>query len=165
MSLSTVFVDTDVLLCAVDDADPARRDQCRAWLAACWTRRCGRVSVQVLSEFYRRARRHFPTAIAAGDARAEVRRYQHWKPWQTDHATVETAWAIESRYEINYWDALVVAAAQHQGCRFLVSTTLPHGLQIDSVRVIDPRHQGPELLDGPVPAAAEPGRAAPRLSR
>ena len=44
--------------------------------------------------------------------RAEVRRYQHWNPWSTDHQTVETAWAVESRYGLNYWDALMVSAAR-----------------------------------------------------
>ena len=67
-----VFVDTGVLLHAVDDHDGDRRDRARAWLSSCWTARCGRTSVQVLSEFYADARRHFPTAISAGDASGDM---------------------------------------------------------------------------------------------
>ncbi|MEQ1804279.1 MAG: hypothetical protein ABL900_02795 [Burkholderiaceae bacterium] len=52
-----------------------------------------------MSEFYSNTRRKFTNAIAAGDARAEMRRYQQWQPWATDHATVETAWAIESCFD------------------------------------------------------------------
>jgi len=142
------FLDTPVLLHCVDDRDPARRDRAQAWVRACWTRRCGRTSAQVLDEFYARARQHFPTAISAGDARAIVRRYQHWKPWQGDQATVETAWAVESRYGFGYWDSLVIAAAQQQRCRYLLSDDLPHGQLVDSVLLLNPFEVGPEVLDG-----------------
>ena len=142
-----VFLDTNVLLCAVDEKDVARRDRARQWLTACWQRRCGRLSTQVLNEFYANARKKFETAISAGDARAEVRRYQNWKPWVIDHPTVETAWAVESRYGLNYWDALIVASAQHQGCTVLLSEDLQHDQQIDSVRIVNPFLVGPELLD------------------
>ena len=145
------FLDTNVLLYCVDDRVPARRDRAQQWVTACWTRRCGRTSAQVLEEFYANARRRFPTAISAGDARAVVRRYQHWNPWQNDPATLETAWAIESRYGFGWWDALVVAAAQQQGCRYVVSEALQHGLQVDSVQILNPFEIGPDVLDGEPP--------------
>lgn len=144
-----VFVDTNVLLYAFDDKDAAKRDRSRDWLSACWQRRCGRLSTQVLNEFYANARRKFSSAISAGDARAEVRRYQHWRPWAIDHPTIESAWAVESRYGLNYWDALMVAAALQQGCTLLLTEDLQHDLLIDGVRILNPFLVGPELLDAP----------------
>ena len=149
--LALTFLDTDVLLHSVDDRVPAKRDRARQWVTACWTRRCGRTSAQVLEEFYANARTKFPTAISAGDARAIVRRYQLWSPWQNDSATLETAWAIESRYGFGWWDALLVAAAQQQGCRYVVSASLQHGLQVDSVQILNPFEIGPDVLDGDPP--------------
>jgi len=146
---STVFVDTNVLLYSEDAADPAKLNQARAWLNVLWERHLGRLSTQVLNEFYANATRKLRPPMASGDARAEVRRYQHWKPWQIDHQTVETAWAIESRYRFSYWDALIVASAQHQGCRFLLSEDLQHGQQIDSVQILNPFQVGPDVLDEP----------------
>lgn len=142
-----VFVDTNVLLYGVDDRDTVKRDRARAWLAACWSRRCGRLSTQVLHEFYWNARQKFPSQLARGDARAEVRRYQQWQPWMVDHATVESAWAVESRSGLGYWDALMVAAAQHMGCTLLLSEDLQHDQRIDSVRIVNPFEIGPSLLD------------------
>lgn len=144
-----VFVDAPVLVQAADDHDPARRDQARAWLSACWQRRCGRLSTQVLSEYYTVIRRKFPTAVARGDARAEIRRLQAWKPWQIDHATMESAWAVEARHHQPYWDALLVAAAQQQGCTLLLTDGLPHDQPIDGVRIVNPFILGPEILDSP----------------
>jgi len=160
-ALIPTFLDTGVLLHCVDDRLPQRRDQAQAWVRACWTRRCGRTSAQVLNEFYANARRKFATAISAGDARAFVRRYQHWSPWQNDQATVETAWAIESRYGFSYWDALVVAAAQQQGCRYLISADMQHGQQVDSVQILNPFEIGPEVLDGEPPAPTSIARVQP----
>jgi predicted nucleic acid-binding protein len=146
-----VFVDTNVLLYAFDEADPVKRDLSRAWLAACWRGRCGRLSTQVLNEFYSNARKKFAAAISAGDARSEVRRYQQWKPWLIDQPTVETAWAVESRCGINYWDALLVAAAQHLGCTLLLTEDLQHDQRIDRLRIVNPFVVGPELLEAPAP--------------
>ena len=147
----TVFVDAAVLLHAVDDRDLAKRDQARRWLAACWERRCGRLSHQVLNEFYLQARQKFPSTVSAGDARAEVRRYQNWRPWVTDQPTVEAAWAIEARYQLGFWEALIVSSAQQQGCDSLLTDALPHGQQIDGVHILNPFILGPETLALPAP--------------
>jgi len=147
-----VFIDTTVLLYGVDDRDLAKRDRARAWLAACWERRCGHISTQVLGEFYANARRKFSGALTQGEARALVRRYQNWNPWLIDQPTVESAWATESRYQVSYWDALMVAAARHQGCTLLLTEDLQHGQQLEGIRIVNPFIEGPEILD----TASEP---------
>jgi predicted nucleic acid-binding protein len=144
-----VFVDTNVLLYGVDDRDETKRDRAREWLAACWSRRCGRLSTQVMHEFYSNARKKFQSQISGGDARALVRRYQLWQPWLVDHATVESAWAVESRYQLSYWDALMVAAAHHMGCSLLLTEDLQHDSTIDKLRVVNPFLAAPDILDTP----------------
>ena len=141
---ATVFVDTNVLLYCFDARNAGKRTRAQAWVAMCWKQQCGRISTQVLNEFYSNARKKFSSAITAGDARAEVRRYQHWQPWAIDHATVESAWAIESRYDINYWDALILASAQQQGCGHLLSEDLQHGQDVDGVRIVNPFETTPQ---------------------
>ena len=147
--MTAVFVDANVLLYAFDEKDLGKQQRARDWLTVCWERRCGRLSTQVLNEFYANARRRFASALSAGDARAEVRRYQLWKPWLIDQATLETAWAAESRYGLNYWDALMVAAAQHLGCTVLLTEDLQHGQQIDRLRILNPFIASPRTLDEP----------------
>jgi predicted nucleic acid-binding protein len=133
-----VFVDTSVLLFSEDGARPAERERVLAWLRELWATRLGRVSVQVLSDFYLLATRQVSPPMPQGDVRAEVRRYQHWQPWQADQATVESAWSLESRFGLPFADALVVASAKAQGCTRLLSLALPHEAQYDSVQVLNP---------------------------
>ena len=145
--MTAVFVDTNVLLYSEDGADRAKQARAIAWLRALWTKRCGRVSTQVLNEFYATATKKLQPAMPAGDARAEVRRYQRWQPWVLDHATVETAWAVESRFGFSYWDSLIVAAAKAQGCRYLLTEDLQHEQTVDSVQILNPFLVGPDVLD------------------
>ena len=139
-----VFVDTNVLLAADDAHDGTRQARAREWLQALWQRRAGRVSTQVLNAYYVSATQHF--GMPQGDARAKLRRYQLWQPWQIDHQTVETAWGVEARFNLPYWDALIVAAAAQSGCSHLVSLDLQHGQQMDGVTVLSPLEATPAEL-------------------
>ena len=145
--MSAVFVDTNVLIYSEDGASAEKQTRANAWLAVLWQRRLGRVSTQVLNEFYVNVTRKAKPPMPSGDARAEVRRYQRWQPWGIDHATVESAWSVESRFGFGYWDAMIIAAAQAQGCRFLLSEDMQHGQQVDSVQILNPFLVGPEILD------------------
>lgn len=148
---STVFVDTNVLVYAEDRAHADKHRAARQWLRELWVRRLGRLSTQVLNEFYVTVTRKLAPSMPAGDARAEVRRFQHWQPWLVDHATIEAAWAVETRFGLHFWDALMVASAQQQGCRWLLTEDLQHDQRFDTVRVINPFIAGPELLDAAAP--------------
>ena len=145
--MSLVFVDTNVLIYGLDDKELAKRDRARVWLEACWRKQCGRLSTQVLNEFHVNVRRKFHGVLSQEGARAEVRRYQAWRPWTVDQQTVESAWEVESRFGFNYWDALMVAAAQQQGCAIFLSEDLQHDQQLGKVRVLNPFLTGPEVLD------------------
>ncbi|WP_195794214.1 PIN domain-containing protein [Roseateles sp. DAIF2] len=142
--MTLVFVDTSVLILSEDGADAEARVRVLAWLMQLWQQRAGRVSTQVLNDFYRLVTTRIQPAMPNGDARAEVRRYQRWNPWAIDHATVESAWSIESRFGLAYADALIVAAAKAQGCERLLSLELPHEQQYDSVRILNPLLTSPD---------------------
>lgn len=145
--MTAVFVDTNVLLYGEDGADPVKQARALDWLRALWLRRLGHLSTQVLNEFYNNATRKLKPPMPQGEARAEVRRYQRWQPWLLDHATVETAWAVQSRFGIGYWDALIVAAAQAQGCRYLLTEDMQHLQVMDRVQILNPFLVGPDVLD------------------
>jgi predicted nucleic acid-binding protein len=142
----SVFVDTNVLIYSEDGRDPAKQDAALQWLDALWQRQCGRLSTQTLTEFYVNATRKIRPGLAPGEARAKIRRFAAWQPWQVDATTMESAWAVESRFGLHFWDSLVVASAQHLGCRYLLSEDLAHGQHYGSVQVISPFRSSVELL-------------------
>jgi predicted nucleic acid-binding protein len=144
---STVFVDTNVLLYSRDLRVPEKQKQAHHWLAQLWERRRGRVSVQVLQEFYANATRKLMPALTEDEARIEARRFFQWHPWATDTVSVELAWDAQRRWQISWWDALIVVAAHQQGCRYLLTEDMQHGQVLDGLQVVNPFTLGPELLD------------------
>lgn len=140
-----VFVDTNVLLYAVDTADAEKQAAAAAWRAMLWRSRRGRISYQVLQEFYVQAVRKDPERAEA--ARAEVRDLFAWDPVVVDAATVETAWSLQGRFSLTFWDALIVAASLTAGCKHLLTEDLGHGQDLDGVVVVNPFRLAPSELD------------------
>src|SRR5258708_6810903 len=129
-----VFVDSNVFLYAMDEADPKKQQAARDWRAELWKNRLGRISFQVLSEFYVNALRKRPGA--RDEARAEVRDLLAWNPLTTDVALLEQGWKIQDRYQLSHWDALIVAAAKASSCGYLLTEVLQTGQKGDGIVVL-----------------------------
>jgi predicted nucleic acid-binding protein len=141
---SPVFVDSNVFLYAVDEADPNKQQIARKWREELWKSRRGRVSFQVLGEFYVNAVRKRPATRE--EAWAEVRDLLAWNPVVTDAALLERGWKLQERYQLSYWDALIVAAANAASCRYLLTEDLQAGQQLDGVEVVNPFVRSPESV-------------------
>ena len=136
-----VFVDSNIFLYAVDVADPHKQQIARDWRAELWKSRLGRVSFQVLNEFYINAVRLKPSR--RDEARAEVRDLLAWNPVIVDAAVIELGWKLQDRYRISFWDSLIVSAAKTASCAFLLTEDLQDGQKFDGVEVVNPFLRGP----------------------
>lgn len=141
-----VFVDTNVFLYTVDERDLPKQARAREWVRWCWLNAAGRISSQVLNEFYNNAITQFRSVMPVQQARAQVRNLRQWQPPHLDTFTIDGAWALQDRHALGYWEALIVASAQQQGCRYLLSEDLPHQQRFESVQVINPFRVRPDEL-------------------
>lgn len=141
-----VFVDSNVLIYAVDSAHPAKQEAAQRWRAFLWKSGRGRVSFQVIHEFYVNALRIRPGAIAK--ARDEIRDLMDWKPVAMGAAVLQLGWKIQDRYRLSFWDALVVAAAKYAACRYLLTEDLQAKRDLDGVLVVNPFLTEPATLVG-----------------
>ncbi len=141
---SPVFVDSNVFLYALDDADKRKQQAAREWRAELWKSRRGRVSFQVLGEIYVNALRKWPAARE--EARAEIRDLLAWNPVITDAGLLERGWKLQDRYQLSYWDALIVAAAKAASCHYLLTEDLQAGQKLDGIEVLNPFLRGPESV-------------------
>jgi predicted nucleic acid-binding protein len=165
---ATVFVDTNVFLYARDASQPTRQPVAAVWLAQLWRERTGRTSIQVLSEYYVNATRKLRPGLPADEAWDDVRALMAWRPQPLDATVIETGRDLERRYRLSWWDSLVVAAAQLQGCALLLSEDLQDGIVLGGVTVRSPftLHAG-EAAAGyaTAPSAASPHRPRGRPTR
>jgi len=125
-----------VLIYSVDAGDPQKRDAARAWTEELWSSRRGRISFQVLQEFYWIAGKKVPEA--RDQIRVEIRDLLAWEPVAIDGAVLEFGWKLQDRYQLSFWDALIVAAAKAAGCAFLLTEDLQAGQDLDGVKVLNP---------------------------
>jgi predicted nucleic acid-binding protein len=138
-----VFVDTNVLIYAVDTFDRRKNEAARVWRGELWKSNRGRISFQVLQEFFAKVTQKWPAA--RDDARAEVRDLLKWNPVTVDEFVIERGWKIQDRYKLSLWDALIVSAAKQSSCAYLLTEDLQAGQEIDGVTVVNPFHVG---IDG-----------------
>jgi predicted nucleic acid-binding protein len=131
------FVDTNVLVYAVDDSEPKKRDIARSVLAS---GSYGELvlSTQVLSEFYVTVTRKLAQPVSDAQA-AEALDWLSLNPTMSvDAMLVKSAVEISRSAQLSYWDGLVVAAAASAGCECLLTEDLNDGQEIGSVRVENP---------------------------
>jgi predicted nucleic acid-binding protein len=133
-----VFVDTNILLYARDGGQPAKQPVAEAWLRVLWQQRSGRLSFQVLQEFYINATQKLKPGLPAPRARQDVRNLVLWNPVPTDAALLESAWALADRYGFSWWDAQIVAAARRSACATLLSEDMHSGLDVEGTLIVNP---------------------------
>lgn len=135
---ATVFVDTNVLVYARDGSEPVKQPSAASWIERLWMEQTGRTSIQVLNEFYVTVTRKLRPGMAPDDAWADVHALLAWNPQPIDRDLVLRARDVERRHKLSWWDAMIVAAAQLQGCALLLTEDLKDGWNCDGVTVCNP---------------------------
>jgi len=141
---ANVFVDTNVLIYAVAQADLQKQQAAQAWRRWLWETNRGRISFQVLQEFYVNAIKKQLSAQA--EIRKEIEDLMTWQPIPLDASVIARAWKIEDRYRISFWDSLIIAAARVADCRYLLTEDLQRGQELDGVMIVDPFLSAPASL-------------------
>jgi len=145
---AAVFVDTNILVYSRDASEVLKQPLARAWRDELWRRQAGRVSTQVLQEFYVTVTRKLKPGLPRELARREVADLALWQPVNTSFELLEAAFELEDRHRLSFWDALIVAAAQAARCDVLLSEDLKSETVLGGVRVVNPFSMSPgELLD------------------
>ncbi len=131
------FLDTNVVVYAMDDAAPAKQARARELMSGA---RAGShvVSSQVLQEFFNAVTRKLARPIAVDDAAAAVRALARLTVVAADAELVVAAIEIHRRHQLSLWDALIVQAALDGGCNRLLSEDLQDGFRLGSLVVENP---------------------------
>lgn len=132
-----VFVDTNILFYALTAGSDSRHGRARERVSALWsTAGAAAVSVQVLQELHVNLVRKAGLSVA--DSVERVTPYLAWSVVDNDRVLLASAFELQSRTRLSYWDAAIVAAAQRAGARELWSEDLQSGQRFDDVSVVNP---------------------------
>lgn len=131
-----VFVDTNILIYAHDTGAGTKRERAARTLEKLWDEHSGRLSVQVLQEFYVTVTQKLATARPT--AREIIRTYTPWVQHPTTPETILRASEIAELSRLSFWDALIVASAEQVNAAYLYTEDLNAGQTIAGVKIVNP---------------------------
>jgi predicted nucleic acid-binding protein len=132
------FVDTNILVYAHDTSAGAKHERAKALVQDLWRQGAGVVSTQVLQELCVNIRRKAGHPVDLRTAREIVADYLSWRVVTNTGESILEALQLEERYQISFWDALIVQAAEASGAAVLYSEDLSDGQAYSGVRVVNP---------------------------
>ncbi len=136
------FVDTNVFLYSVDTNDCLKNHMAQRWLDALWASGSGRISWQVLHEYYVNATKKM--GVPPEIARERVELLSVWGPVDSSLPLVRRAWHWSDSAQLSYWDSLIVAAAELSGCSYLVSEDLQNERRLGEILIVNPFLHSPD---------------------
>ncbi|MDA8411792.1 MAG: PIN domain-containing protein [Treponema sp.] len=133
-----VFVDTNIFVYARDSVDPVKQAAASEVLARLWRERSGRISTQVLSEYFVTVTQKLRPGLDRERAWSDVEALSAWDPAAIDQGTLRKAREIQIRYGLSWWDSLIVAAAWSTECGQIFSEDLGGGQTYLGLLVVNP---------------------------
>jgi predicted nucleic acid-binding protein len=98
--------------------------------------RTGRISLQVLQEYFAAATRKL--SMDAEVARRRIELYSRFDVVRLDPGDLLAAIDLHRLHRLSIWDALILRAAILSGCRRLYTEDLQTGFRIENLEVVNP---------------------------
>jgi predicted nucleic acid-binding protein len=127
-----------VLVYAYDVDAGQKHDAARALIADLWRTRRGVISTQMMQEFYVTVCRKLSTRLDRLTARAVIETYRAWPVHALDVSDVLAASELEERYQLSFWDALIIAAAQRMNADRVVTEDFQDGRRLEGILIENP---------------------------
>ena len=130
------FFDTNILLYLYDRRDVTKRRRAAEIFRQCFEAKTLVLSTQVVQEFYAAGTRKLGLPLSrAQELVADLCRL---RVVSIGCPQVLRATEIQCRFDVSFWDALILSAAQAAGASLLYSEDLQHGQNYDGVQVRNP---------------------------
>lgn len=132
------FVDTNILVYAHDSSAGPKHDRAASLIQELWESGEGVLSTQVLQELCVNLQRRTTRPRSGDEIRRLIRDYLGWKVIINTPETIAEALDMQQRYQLSFWDALIICAAETAGASILYSEDLSPDQTYGSFRVVNP---------------------------
>lgn len=103
-----------------------------------WQQRNGVISIQVLLECYVTITGKIKNPLSPVLARSFLSRYSAWPVYRPDVQDLSCASEISERYQLSFWDFMIIVAANQSMADVLLTEDLQHGQNIEGIRIKNP---------------------------
>ena len=136
--MMTRFFDTNILVYAIDARFSEKQKSAIALYAQAVKDRSFVISTQVLVEFFNAATKGKQPLLQRHEANSQVTALARQRVVPTTANMVVSAMGHAQRYQMQWFDALMVDAALTAGATTLYSEDLQHGQRFGSLTVVNP---------------------------
>ena len=136
------FLDTNILVYAYDQLDPVKQNKAQELITAGIEQENLVLSVRVLGEFFNVVTRRIPQPVTPDEAREIITSMSILPVQEIDLAVVNRAIDTHKKYQISYWDALIISAAERSECKLILSEDLSDGQAYHEILVCNPFTEG-----------------------
>jgi predicted nucleic acid-binding protein len=137
--MAPILVDTNLLVYAHDRGEPEKQQQAIRVLDALEATGDGRLTAQVLGEFFRATTRSHASMLTLEQAQQQVDNFiQTWTVMDTTAMVVQEAVRGVRMHRLSYYDAQVWAAARLNQIAIVFSEDFTDGHTVEGVRFVDP---------------------------
>jgi len=131
-----IFIDTNILVYAMDRHDPMKREICRSILRSISNSNCGVISTQVIQEFYVTATKKL--GIGEIVAKDIIHSFSMFETIVITPELIDRAIDCQILNRLSFWDALIMATAESAICEKIWTEDMNHGQVIHGVRIVNP---------------------------
>jgi predicted nucleic acid-binding protein len=131
------FVDTNILLYAVDRDLSGKRKRARACLDALARHKLLIINPQVLNEYAHNVIRKMPH-VSREQLLSELEAMRAWCRAELTSETSAQAVVISGRYGFSFYDSALLASALIYGCDFFISEDLSHQQKVGGLQIVNP---------------------------
>ena len=132
------FFDTNVLVNLFDASAPRKKARAQELLRQAANAGLALLSTQVLQEFFVAVTRKLSAPLPHEQAERAVRNLAKLPVEQVDAETILKAIETMRRYQLSFWDSVIVQAALHGGATLLYTEDLNDGQVIETLVVENP---------------------------
>ena len=133
-----IFVDTNILVYAHDVSAGIKPAAAKNLIQELWENKGGCLSIQVMQEFYVSVTQKVPSPKDHATAIGVIRNFAYWRVHEPKIDDVINAVDLQQRYQISFWDAMIIQSASRLGCNLIWSEDLNPGQIYDQVTVRKP---------------------------
>ena len=130
------FLDTNVLIYSIDGKDPAKQVVAREIVVSAVRGGGFLISAQVLNEFSNIAL--LKLKLSVEEVRKFVSFFSRIGVVSLESRWTDAALLLKQRYETQFFDSLLLAAAQENGCDEILTEDLNDGQMYGSVKAVNP---------------------------
>lgn len=132
------FLDANIVVYAHDQSAGDKQKIAQELIRSLWESRNGCLSIQVLQEFYVTVTQKVPIPMETEMAARVIEDLSFWRVHEPGSKDVLEAITLQQRYDISFWEAMILQSAIQSGCQVIWSEDLASNRSYEGIRLVNP---------------------------